>query len=189
MASSEIPIEDESLGAALLDIVRRPITNLVAAWNWKTAAVSVAIRAVLFFTTNLRSGRGSALQASLVEAGFAIFAAGLLGSVIQRLRHAQPVWATALTVWLGVPVVLLAIQSMVHHAFGTPHMKTGLILSFVMAAFGSGFNWYAQLRGVLVTGEGAESGDLRKMPRVILEFVMVLPRMVFPSKKKAYPER
>lgn len=176
MPSSPIPNRNESLGAALLDIVRRPVTNLVTAWNWKTAAVSVVIRAALFFTTNLRSGRGSALRASLVEAGFAIFAAGLLGSVIQRLRHAQPVWATALTVWLGVPMVLLTIQSTVHHAFGTPHMKTGLIVSFVMAAFGSGFNWYAQLRGVLVTGEGAQGGDLRAMPRVIWEFVMVIPR-------------
>jgi len=173
-----MPTRDESLGGALLDIVRRPATNLVAAWNWKTAAVSVVIRAALFFTTNLRSGRGSALRASLVEAGFAIFAAGLLGSVIQRLRHAQPVWATALTVWLGVPVVLLTIQSAVHHAFGTPHMKTGLIVSFVMAAFGSGFNWYAQLRGVLVTGEGAQGGDLKAMPRVIWDFVMAAPRAV-----------
>jgi hypothetical protein len=178
MTETTPPPLNESLGAALLDIVRRPVTNLVAAWNWKTAAVSVAIRAALFFTTNLRSGRGSALRASLVEAGFAIFAAGLLGSVIQRLRYAQPVWATALTVWLGVPVVLLTIQSTVHRAFGTPHMKTGLMVSFVMAAFGSGFNWYAQLRGVLVTGEGAQGGDWRAMPRVIWDFLMEGPRMV-----------
>jgi hypothetical protein len=169
---------DESLDTALLDIVSRPVTNLLAAWNWKTAAISVLIRAVLFFTTNLRSGRSSALRASLVEAGFAIFAAGSLGSVIQRVRHAQPVWATGLTVWLGVPVVLLTIQSTVHHAFGTPHMKTGLIVSFVMAAFGSGFNWYAQRRGVLVTGADSQGGDLQAMPGVLAGFMLALPRMV-----------
>jgi hypothetical protein len=177
--------KEESLGAALLDIVRRPVTNLLAAWNWKTAAISVLIRAVLFFTTNLRSGRSSALRASLVEAGFAIFAAGLLGSVIQRVRHAQPVWATGLTVWLGVPVVLLTIQSTVHHAFGTPHMKTGLIVSFVMAAFGSGFNWYAQRRGVLVTGAESQGGDLRAMPGVLAGFVLALPRMVLGAVRRA----
>jgi hypothetical protein len=166
----------EGLGAALADIVRRPVTNLLGAWNWKTAMISVVIRATLFFTTNLRAGRGSALRASLVEAGFAIFAAGLLGAVTQRVRHAQPVWATGLTVWLGVPVVLLSIQSTVHRAFGTPHMKTGLIVSFCMAAVGSGFNWYAQQRGVLVTGAGAAGGDLQALPRVILDFVMAGPR-------------
>lgn len=180
--------KEESLGAALLDIVSRPVTNLLTAWNWKTAAISVVIRAVLFFTTNLRSGRGSALRASLVEAAFAIFAAGLLGSVIQRVRDAQPVWATALTVWLGVPVVLLSIQSTVHHAFGTPHMKTGLIVSFVMAAFGSGFNWYAQRRGVLVTGDGSKGGDLKAMPGVIGGFLLALPRMLLQREGKAYPE-
>src|SRR5580698_2941414 len=89
----------EPLGTALADILRRPVTNLLGVWNWKAASISVLIRATVFFTTNLRSGRGSALRASLVEAAFAIFAAGLLAAVTQRVRHAQPVWATALFVW------------------------------------------------------------------------------------------
>jgi len=166
----------EPLGAALGDILRRPATNLLAAWNWKTAVISVLIRATLFFTTNLRSGRGSALRASLVEAGFAIFAAGLLGAVTQRVRHAQPLWATALAVWLGMPVLLLSMQAAVHNAFGTPHMKAGLIVSFCMAAFGSGFNWYAQLRGVLVSGPESAGGDLQALPGVLLDFLLAGPR-------------
>jgi hypothetical protein len=176
MAGAERAGRSETLGAALADIARRPVTNLVGAWNWKTAMVSVVIRAALFFATNLRAGRASALRASLVEAGFAIFAAGLLGAVTQRVRDARPVWATGVFVWLGVPVVLLAMQSSVHHAFGTPHMKTGLIVSFCMAAVGSGFNWYAQRRGVLVTGEGAVEGDWKALPGVIVDFVLAAPR-------------
>jgi hypothetical protein len=176
MIGTETTGGSETLGAALADIARRPVTNLVGAWNWKTAMVSVAIRAALFFTTNLRAGPESALRASLVEAGFAIFAAGLLGAVTQRVRHGRPVWATGGFVWLGVPVMLLAMQSTVHHAFGTPHMKTGLIVSFCMAAVGSGFNWYAQRRGVLVTGEGAAEGDWKALPGVILDFVLAGPR-------------
>jgi hypothetical protein len=168
----------DRLAAALLDIVRRPVTNLFTAWNWKAALISVLIRATLFFATNLRSGGGSALRAGLVEAGFAILAAGLLASVTQRLRASQPVWATALVVWLAIPLLLLAVQSSVHRAFGTPHMKTGLMVSFCMAAVGSGFNWYAQRRGVLVTGEGARSGDFKALPGVILDFVLAGPRAV-----------
>jgi len=41
---------------------------------------------------------------------------------------------------------------------------------------GSGFNWYAQRRGVLVTGADAAGGDLQALPRVILDFVMAGPR-------------
>ena len=113
---------------------------------------------------------GHALRASLVEAGFAIVAAGVLAAVTQHLRRTRPVWATALVVWLAMPSLLLAMQSTVHHAFGTPHMRTGLIVSFCMAAIGSGFNWFAQRRGVLVTGEGAHGGDFKALPGVILDY-------------------
>jgi hypothetical protein len=169
----------EPLSGALADIVRRPVTNLLTAWNWKAACISVLIRASVFFSTNLKSGRGSALRASLVEAGFAIFAAGLLAAVTQRVRHAKPVWATGLFVWLGVPCILLGIQTAVHTLGGTPHMRTGLIASFCMAAFGSGFNWYAQRRGVLVTGPDSAGGDLKALPGVLLDFLLAVPRALF----------
>jgi hypothetical protein len=176
----------ESLAAGLLDIVRRPVTNLLSAWNWKAALISVVIRATLFFSTNLRSGGGRALRAGLVEAGFAILAAGLLASVTQRLRATRPVWATALVVWLAIPLLLLAVQSTVHRAFGTPHMKAGLILSLCMAAVGSGFNWYAQRRGVLVTGEGARGGDFKALPGVILDFAMAGPRALLRAARQPH---
>jgi len=170
----------DRLAPALLGMLRRPVTNLFAAWNWKAAILSALIRASLFYATNLRSGGGSALRASLVEAGFAILAAGVLASVTQRLRATRPVWATALVVWLAIPLLLLAVQSSVHNLFGTPHLRTGLIVSFAMAAVGSGFNWYAQRRGVLLAGadESSAAGDLRAMPGVILDFVLAGPRAV-----------
>jgi hypothetical protein len=186
---SDIPqtvVPPESLAAGLLDIVRRPVTNLLTAWNWKAALISVLIRASLFFSTNLRSGRSSALRASLVEAGFAILAAGVLASVTQRLRATQPVWATGLVVWFAIPSVLLTVQSTVHHAFGTPHMKAGLIVSFCMAAVGSGFNWYAQRRGVLVTGVGARGGDFKALPGVILDFAIAGPRALVRAARQAH---
>ena len=173
------PPVDETLPAALLDIVRHPARNLLSGWNWKAALISVCIRATVFFMTNLRAGRGSAVRASLVEAGFAILAAGVLAAITQRIRHARPVWATGIAVWLGVPSSLLTVQSTVHHLAGTPHMKTGLIASFCMAAFGSGFNWYAQRRGVLITGPESAGGDLKMLPGVLLDFVTSGPRALF----------
>ncbi|WP_263380542.1 hypothetical protein [Granulicella paludicola] len=176
MSARQEPAVGETLGAALRDIVRRPVTNLLTGWNWKAALISVCIRATVFFATNLRAGHASALRASLVEAGFAIVAAGVLAAITQRIRHAQPVWATGIAVWLGVPALLLTVQSTVHHLAGTPHMKTGLIASFVMAAFGSGFNWYAQRRGLLITGAESAGGDWKLLPRVVLDFVLAGPR-------------
>jgi hypothetical protein len=173
------PGADETLAAALWDIVRHPARNLLTAWNWKAALISVCIRASVFFATNLRAGRGSAMRASLTEAAFAILAAGVLAAITQRVRHAKPVWATGMAVWLGVPALLLTVQSTVHHLAGTPHMKTGLIASFCMAAFGSGFNWYAQRRGVLITGPESAGGDLKLLPKVLWEFLTAGPRALF----------
>ena len=172
-------MNDETLGVALWDIVRRPAKNLLTGWNWKAALISVCIRASVFFATNLRAGHASAVRASFVEAGFAIVAAGLLAAMTQRVRHAKPVWATGIAVWLGVPCLLLTMQSTVHHLAGTPHMKTGLIASFCMAAFGSGFNWYAQRRGVLVTGPESAGGDLQQLPRVLVDFLLAGPRALW----------
>ncbi|WP_223295452.1 hypothetical protein [Granulicella mallensis] len=169
---------DIALGTALRDIVLRPRTTLFATWSWKAAAISAVIRASTFFASNLKSGHHKALRAMLVEAVFAIFAAGLLGAVSQRLRSAQPVWATALVVWLGMPSLMLLAQLGIHRAAGTPHLGTGLIVSFCFASISSCFSWYAMRRGVMLGGVHGTSlaHDLRTMPRVVLDFVLVGPR-------------
>jgi hypothetical protein len=169
---------ETDLGEALRDIVLRPRTTLFAAWSWKAAAISAVIRATTFFASNLRAGSHKALRAMLVEAVFAIFAAGLLGAVSQRLRLARPVWATALVVWLGMPLLMLLAQMTVHHAAGTPHLGTGLAVSFCFASISSCFSWYAMRKGAMLGG--AESTplahDLRKLPGIVLDFILEGPR-------------
>jgi hypothetical protein len=88
----------------------------------------------------------------LAEAAFAVVAAGLMGAVTQRLRAARPVWATALVVWIALPAAMLAAQFGWHRAMGTPHVRTGLIISFCFAAISTGFNWYAMRRSVMLAG-------------------------------------
>lgn len=57
----------QNLAEALLDLLRKPVTSLVAGFNWKTAAISAMLRAIMFFFTNLRAGHILALKATLVE--------------------------------------------------------------------------------------------------------------------------
>ena len=160
-----------ALGGALAGMVRRPLV-LLRDWNWKAAAFSAILRALMFLVINLRAGSGRAVRAMLVEAVYATVAAGFAGAVTQRLRHAVPRWATALVVWLGLPLVLLAGQWAVHHAMGTPRLRAGLIASFVFAAFATGFNWFAMGRGAFVTGARRSFvKDLLLVPRLLWEFV------------------
>jgi hypothetical protein len=169
---------EEDLHRAVREIVLHPLRTLGAVWSWKAAAISAMLRAATFFVTNLRSGRYDAVRAGLVEAAFAIFAAGTMGAVSQRLRLARPAWATALVVWFAMPLVMLLTQAGVHHLAHTPHMGTGLIASFCFAAIASSFSWYAMRRGALLSGNASTSltHDARHLPRIVLDYVLAVPR-------------
>ena len=127
----------DALHHALLDCVRRPRATLIRIWSWKTAAMSALLRSLIFWVTNRNLGEAVALRAMAVEAVFAIFASGLLGAVTQRLRDARPLWATALTVWLGMPLTMLVAQAAVHECFHTPHQEVGAHL--LVCLRGGGF--------------------------------------------------
>jgi hypothetical protein len=168
----------EDLGTVLRKIVLRPVRTLMPVWSWKSAAVSAALRAATFYATNLRAGEFDAVRAGLVEAVFAVFAAGVLGAVSQRLRLAVPAWKTALVVWLAMPLAMLLAQFGVHTLAGTPHLGTGLAASFCFAAIASSFSWYAMRNGVLLGGdaETSLSHDARHLPRIVLGYVLVVPK-------------
>ena len=162
------------LRVALHRMLRHPVT-LLRDWNWKAALFSAMLRGALFFLTNLHAGRARAGKAMLVELLYAPIAAGLAGAMTQRLRHAVPRAATAAVVWLAIPAVMLAVQAAVHHVMGTPRVRTGLIASFVFAAFATGFNWFAMSRGAFVTGEGRPfARDLLLVPRLLVQFAASL---------------
>lgn len=173
--------EPNELGAALRDILLHPHRSLFPSWSWKAAALGALLRAAIFFTTNLQAGRFDAIRAGLVELVFAIFAAGLMGAVSQRLRLARPAWATALLVWLGMPMALLLAQSGVHRLARTPHMGTGLILSFCFAAIASSFSWFAMRHGALLGGDASTSlvHDVRHLPLIVVKYVLAGPRAVW----------
>lgn len=167
--------EHDSLAHASVDLVRHPVRNILRIWSWKTAAVSATLRAIIFLVTNRRAGLLPDLGAGAVEALFAIFASGLLGAITQRFRDTRPLWATALTVWLIMPALMTAAQLEVHRWGHTPHMKTGLLASFIFAAIASGFTWFSMRRGALLVAEGVDDSighDLRVLPRIIMEFAL-----------------
>jgi hypothetical protein len=175
----EIPPEEE-LRDALRNIVLHPVRTLVPAWSWKAAGLSALLRATTFFATNLRAGRFDAVRAGLVEAIFAVFAAGLMGAVSQKLRLAKPVWATGMVVWFAMPMTMLLAQFSVHKLASTPHMGMGLFFSFCFAAIASSFSWYAMRHGALLGGDAETSlvHDVRHLPKIVLDYVLALPRLV-----------
>jgi hypothetical protein len=181
------PVKHEELGHALREIVLHPGRSLWPAWSWKAAGLSALLRASTFFATNLRAGRQHAVLAGLVEACFAVFAAGILGATSQRLRLAKPIWATGVVVWLGMPMAMLLAQFGVHKIAGTPHMGMGLFFSFCFAAVASSFSWYAMRHGALLGGDASTSltHDAKHLPRIILNYVTAVPRALLRKVKSS----
>jgi Na+/melibiose symporter-like transporter len=182
------PAPQQNLAEALLGLLRKPVTGLVGGFNWKTAAMSALLRAIMFFFTNLRAGHTLALKATLVEGLYAVVTMGVFGAATERIRHAKPAWLTGLVVWLAIPALLLFVQYQVHHFFGTPELRRSMIASFCFAALGTGFNWFAMRRGAFLVGDPLVGGphggdkrrtfaeDLRALPILLWEFVSAGPR-------------
>ena len=170
--------EDTKLGAELLEMVSHPRRCLLPAWSWQAALWSALFRAAVFYWTNLRAGREAAMRAGLIEVVFAVFAAGLLGAVSQRLRLARPMWATVILVWLLLPAVMLLAQFGVHQAAHTKYMGTGLLTSFGLSAIASSFSWFAMRHGAMLGGDVSTTmtHDARHLPYIIREYVLAGPR-------------
>ena len=69
--------------------MRHPFRTLVPPSSWKAAALNACFRALAFSWSNLDAGTHKALRAMIVEATFAILAAGLIGAISQQVRHAN----------------------------------------------------------------------------------------------------
>src|ERR1700742_3155508 len=112
--SRSVPVSPKRLGATLLEMLQHPIQSIVPPWSWKAAAFTALFRAATFFVMNLQSGERVALQAMLVEASYAIVAAGLAGAVSQQLRNAEPLMPTLTVVLVALPAFFVGGQLLVH---------------------------------------------------------------------------
>jgi hypothetical protein len=171
----------DDLYSALRDIALRPLRTLVPPWSWKAAALSALLRGITFYLSNLRSGHQKALLAMIVEVAFAVFAAGLIGAVSQRLRASRPVWATAAVVCLGLPALMVVAQFGVHRTACTPHVGAGVLASFCFASVSSAFSWYAMRHGALLGGTDSTSlvHDILSLPGITVSFAIAIPRALF----------
>lgn len=161
-------------------MLRHPINSFVVQWNWKAAVLSAAFRAPIFFITGLRHGFRLALTGAAVEAAFNAGGAGLYGAFLQKIRNARPAWlAWVLAAWT-VPALIQLTENLFHHSIGTSTLKLSIIVSVVLSALSAMFNLFAMRRGNLLTGHEAESlgSDMAKMPRLVLDFLLVIPRQI-----------
>jgi len=167
-----------SVGEVLLRFVREPGKYLVARWNWKSAVMSSLFRATIFFFANLTAGLPAALAALSTELIFRGITSGFYGALTEGFSDAEPPWAAALAAMVVLPLTCHSLELAVHWLRGTRNLAASITASVVFTALSTLFNLYAMKRGALIVGAGRGSllEDLRRMPRLVLDFMLLAPR-------------
>lgn len=185
-----MPIVDDSqraltVSAVLRNLIQQPRANFLQHWNWKAALLSACVRGLLFFLTNLKAGLGEALGAFALEAAFYAAVAGFYGALIQSFRRAQPVWLATLTVMVLLPALNHTLEYLLHWSRGTQKLSASLAASVALSLVSALFNLFVMRRGALLVGAERESlsSDLRRLPLLVWEFLLVLPRALWRAGK------
>lgn len=155
-------------------------------WNWKSAWLSILLRAPIFLAAAASRGFAATISAVLTECFFCALSAGFYGALVQNMREAEPEWLTVLFLAVGVPAVFQVFEFLLHWFRGTPHLKAAVIVSMIVSGISALFNWYAMRRGTLLVGsEGRSFGsDLRRLPGLFFSFIAILPRRFARRKKE-----
>jgi hypothetical protein len=161
----------------LRDLAANPYGAFILLWNWKAALFAASIRGPLFLLTTLAHGWRHASFAMLVEAAFRAGITGFLGAATQALRNARPRWL-ALTVMLaGFPLLSLLLDGLLHLAVHTPNLALGMLVSLLLSALASVFDWYIMRRGTMLVGPEGSSlwSDLKSLPALCGGFLLAPP--------------
>src|SRR5262245_36910127 len=174
-------LQSVSVAEALADPLLNPWRRLLLRWNWKTALLSACVRGTIFFIANLGAGLDAAIGAMGVEAVLFATLAGFHGALAQAFRRAQPAWAAAMTIMILIPAVNHTIEYVLHYANSTKRIAAGLAASISLSIFSALFNLFVMRRGALIVGDERAPliDDLRRMPRLVFDFVMIIPRALW----------
>lgn len=161
------------------ELLRHPYRILIL-WNWKSALLSTVLRGPIFLVAAMRQGWTAAFAALFTESIFCAASAGFYGAIVQSLKDGEPEWLTGVFLAVVVPVIFQVLEYVLHWFRGTPHLRIAEIVSVIVSAISGLFNWYAMRRGtLLVGGEGGSfGGDIRRLPRLLFEFLTDLPRRI-----------
>ena len=172
-----------TIGGAFGNLIRNPVDSLVRRWNWKSAVLSPLFRSQIFLAVNLKAGWKAALGAMTAEFAYRALAAGFYGALTQAFREVEPAWLAGFTVAILLPVFSHTVELLVHWSRGTPNLWTSIGASVGFTLVSTVFNLYAMRRGVFVVGKGSASlaADLRRIPRLLVEFLTKRPLAIWPT--------
>ena len=181
--------QSATVNEVCVNLARHPVQCLVHRWNWKAAALSALLRGGIFFTSNLAAGPGAAVRALIVDVMFRVPLAGAFAAAAQAFTRAEPPWAASLAVVVLLPALAHVVEVLIHWTAGTPELGTSVLASIALSLFSAAFNLFAMRRGALIVGgpAGAFREDLRRLPRLFVDFVLLAPRAMARASRHTPP--
>jgi len=176
-------IEDEARTVAQVcgELVRHPVRSLIYRWHWKNAIASAAFRSVVFFVGNLAGGHQAAWRAGGIEFVLRIPLVGMLAAAAQSFRTVEPAWAATCVAAVTLPAIAIGVEFVVHSALSTPELLTSVGASIACSVLSTTLTLFLTRRGVMVVDGGSQAplaNDLRRLPRLLVEYALALPRAV-----------
>ncbi len=164
-------IQSESMPGSADQRVRRALVS--SFWNWKAATLSAAGRAPIFLAATISHGWHAAAAATLLETAYRAGTAGLFAALTEAMLRVRPRWLALTTVLAVIPAASLFFDYLIHLSMGTPNLRAGISISFVVSAITSLFNWHSMQRGTLLIGRERRTlrADLKAMPGLMVDFV------------------
>ena len=140
--------------------------------------LSVLLRVPVFAAVTVQKGLNAVAGAVFAEAAVCAFNAGCYAGIVQYIRNRRPVWLTAMVIAVLLPALGQVIEYEVHTWRGTPHRIFAVIISSILSALSSLFNWYAMRQNTLLVGGERTSlfSDLRRLPVLLGQFLLLAPR-------------
>jgi hypothetical protein len=184
MDSSEI--KDKSLPSTVSGVFRyiftHPLEMLVWRWNWKAALISGLMRGSIYLATHIQHGWRAALGAMSVEFIFRVIVSGAFGSLVQAFHRATPAWLATLCVMFMLPGLAHIIEFTLHTLNGDQSKVSAIIVSISFSIISAVFNLFAMRRGAMLVKDEKQQSlwqDFKSFPRIILEFIIFVPRKVY----------
>ncbi|MCA1625952.1 MAG: hypothetical protein LC768_06000 [Acidobacteria bacterium] len=190
----EVRDEKISIGDVLRSLAQHP-AQIITRWNWKSALMGAILRAS-FYLTIYKVSKESwmvTLSAVLVEFGFRFVTSGISGALVQSFRRATPIWLATLIVMITLPIFSHTVEYITHYAqenlfssiFAASEnnaRQKAFAISVMFSILSALFNLFVMRHGVLLVGAGSETkslaSDLKRIPLLIVEFVVFLPNEI-----------
>ena len=188
---------DDSIpvGDVFRNLIGHPF-QIIARWNWKAALLGAILRSSFYFTVYQVSGEKwlVVITAVLVEFVSRFVTTGIAGAIVQSFRRATPFWLANVIVSISLPAFSHTVEFIIHYvqeryysdifAASTDSIarQRTFAISVLFSVVSALFNLFAMKHGVLLVGAGEETqsfvSDMKKMPRMVGEFVAFLPVLI-----------